>query len=103
MGRRCSGQVSQRPGGAILLSSPASERSSMKRSLISAAVIAVIVAAIAIIWHASGWFGGIDLPLKTWLEKLHGPSHDLSKIWHYDLIVLLALASAWITITSARR
>ncbi len=75
----------------------------MKRSLISAVIIAVAVGAIAIISHATGWFAAMDLPLKNWLQKLNGPSHDLGKIWQHNLIVLLGLATAWITIISARR
>src|SRR5438045_2623784 len=98
-----SGQISQRTGGAILLSGTAIERSSMKRSLITAVIIAVVVGAVAIISHATGWFAAIDMPLKNWLQKLNGPSHDLSKIWQHNLIVVLGLATAWITITNARR
>ena len=75
----------------------------MKRSLITAVIIAVVVGAVAIISHATGWFAAIDMPLKNWLQKLNGPSHDLSKIWQHNLIVLLGLATAWITITNARR
>src|SRR5438067_8110004 len=75
----------------------------MKRLLIPAVIIAIVVAAVAIISHATGWFAAIDLPLRNWLQKLNGPSHDLSKIWQHNLIVLLGLATAWITITSARR
>jgi adenylate cyclase len=75
----------------------------MKRSLITAGSIAIGVAAVAIISHATGWFAAIDLPLKNWLQKLNGPSHDLSKIWQANLIVLLGVATAWITITRARR
>ena len=75
----------------------------MKRSLITAVIIAVVVGAVAIISHATGWFAAIDMPLKNWLQKLNGPSHDLSKIWQPNLIVVLGLATAWITITNARR
>jgi adenylate cyclase len=75
----------------------------MKRSLITAVIIAVVVGAVAIISHATGWFAAIDMPLKNWLQKLNGPSHDLSKIWQHNLIVVLGLATAWITITNARR
>jgi class 3 adenylate cyclase len=75
----------------------------MKRSLLFALIIAVAVAAVASISHASGWFGGLELPLKNWMEKLNGPARDLNGIWQYSLITLLGLATAWITITSARR
>jgi len=75
----------------------------MKRSLIAAIIVALVVGAVAIISHATGWFAAIDLPLKNWLQKLNGPSHDLSKIWHHNLIVLLGLGTAWLTITNARR
>jgi adenylate cyclase len=75
----------------------------MKRSLISAGIIAIVVAAIAITSHAAGWFHGIELPLRNWLEKLNGPAHNLGKVWEYGLIVLLGLATAWVTLTSARR
>jgi adenylate cyclase len=75
----------------------------MKRSLISAGIIAVVVAAVGSISHASGWFHGVELPLRSWLEKLNGPGHDLGKVWQYILIFLLGLGTAWITLTSARR
>jgi adenylate cyclase len=75
----------------------------MKRSLLFAFVIAVAVTAIASISHAGGWLAGVELPLKNWMEKLNGPARDLSSIWQYSLIILLALATVWITITSARR
>jgi hypothetical protein len=75
----------------------------MKRSLVTAVIIAMVVGALGIISHATGWFAAIDMPLKNWLQKLNGPSHDLSKIWQHNLIVLLGLATAWITITNARR
>ena len=75
----------------------------MKRTLITAVIIAIVVGAVAIISHATGWFAAIDLPLKNWLQKLNGPSHDLSKIWQHNLIVLLGLGTAWMTLTSARR
>lgn len=75
----------------------------MKRSLVSAIIIAVAVGGVAIISHATGWFAVIDAPLKNWLQKVNGQSHDLSKIWHYNLIVLLGLATAWIAITSGRK
>src|SRR5207237_8164206 len=75
----------------------------MKRSLLFALGIAVAVAAVASISHAGGWFGGLELPLKNWMEKLNGPASDLNGIWQYTLITLLGLATAWITITSARR
>lgn len=75
----------------------------MKRSLLFTFVIAVAVTAIASISHAGGWLAGVELPLKNWMEKLNGPARDLSNIWQYSLIILLALATAWITITSARR
>jgi adenylate cyclase len=75
----------------------------MKRSLISAGIIAVVVAVLGSISHAGGWFHGVDLPLKNWLEKLNGPGHDLGKVWQYSLIFLLGFGTAWITLTSARR
>src|SRR5207248_9452561 len=75
----------------------------MKRSLLFACIIAVAVAAVASISHASGWLGGIELPLRNRMEKLNGPARDLCKILQYSLIILLAFATAWITITSARR
>src|SRR5436305_5511045 len=75
----------------------------MKRSLLFACIIAVAVAAVASISHAAGWLGGVELPLRNWMEKLNGPARDLSKLWQYSLIILLAFGTAWITITSARR
>jgi class 3 adenylate cyclase len=75
----------------------------MKRTLISACIIGIVVAAIAITSHAAGWFHGIELPLRNWLEKLNGPAHNVGKAWQYSLIVLLGLATAWIVLTSARR
>ncbi len=75
----------------------------MKRSLISAGIIAVVVAALGSISHASGWFHGLEVPLRSWLEKWNGPGHDLGKAWQYILILLLGLGTAWITLTSARR
>jgi adenylate cyclase len=75
----------------------------MKRSLITAVIIAIVVGAVAIISHATGWFAAIDMPLKNWLQKLNGPSRDLSKIWHHNLIMLLGLGTAWMTLTSSRR
>ena len=75
----------------------------MKRSLLFALIIAVAVAAVASISHATGWFAGLELPLKNWMVKLNGPARDLSNIWQYSLTPLLGFATAWITITSARR
>jgi adenylate cyclase len=75
----------------------------MKRTLISACIIGIVVAAIAITSYAAGWFHGIELPLRNWLEKLNGPAHNLGKAWQYSVIVLLSLATAWIVLTSARR
>jgi hypothetical protein len=75
----------------------------MKRSLLFALIIAAAVAAVASISHASGWFAGLELPLKNWMVKLNGPARDLSNIWQYSLTPLLGFATAWITITSARR
>jgi adenylate cyclase len=75
----------------------------MKRSLITALIIAVVLAVAGSISHASGWFHGIESPLRNWLEKLNGPAHDLGKAWQYSLIFLLGLGMAWITLTSARR
>src|SRR6184192_4793761 len=75
----------------------------MKRSLLFALIIAAAVAAVASISHATGWFAGLELPLKNWMVKLNGPARDLSNIWQYSLITLLGFATAWITITSARR
>ncbi len=75
----------------------------MKRSLISAGIIGFVVATVAITSHAVGWFAGIELPLRNWLEKLNGPAHKMGNIWQYSLIVLLGLATAWIVLTSARR
>ena len=47
----------------------------MKRTLVSAGIIAFGVAAVAITSHAAGWFNGIELPLRvvrdgreTWLR-----------------------------------
>src|SRR5207248_10204648 len=68
-----------------------------------ALIIAGAVAAVASIWHATGWFAGLELPLKNWMVKLNGPARDLSHIWQYSLTPLLGFATAWITITSARR
>ena len=75
----------------------------MKRSLLFALIIAAAVAAVASISHATGWFAGLELPLKNWMVKLNGPARDLSNIWQYSLTPLLGFATAWITITSARR
>jgi adenylate cyclase len=75
----------------------------MKRSLLFAFIIAAAVALIASIAHAGGWFAGIQVPLKNWMVKLNGPARDLSGIWQYCLVILLGFATAWITITSARR
>src|SRR2546423_2392208 len=75
----------------------------MKRSLLFALIIAGAVAAVASISHATGWFAGLELPLKNWMVKLNGPARDLSNIWQYSLTPLLGFATAWITITSARR
>jgi len=75
----------------------------MKRSVIAAIIIAVVVAAVGIISQAAGWFQAIELPLRQWLEKLNGPGRDVSKVLQYSLIFLLALATAWITLASARR
>src|SRR5205085_3174027 len=97
------GQISQRSGGAILLSGTPNERSWMKRSLLFAGIIAVAVAAVASISYAGGWLAGVELPLRNWMVKLNGPSRDLSGIWQYSLITLLGFATAWITITSSRR
>jgi adenylate cyclase len=75
----------------------------MKRSLLFTLIIAVAVAAITSISHASGWLAGIDFPLKHWMANLNGPARDLPNIWQYTLITLLAFATAWITITTGRR
>jgi adenylate cyclase len=75
----------------------------MKRSLVAAIIIAVVVALVGSISHAAGWFHGIELPLRNWLERLNGPGHDLNRILLYGLIVVLGFATAWITLTSARR
>src|SRR5437016_6687866 len=74
----------------------------MKRSLLFAGIIAVAVAAVASISYAGGWLAGVE-PLRNWMVKLNGPARDLSNIWQYSLITLLGFATAWITITSARR
>jgi adenylate cyclase len=75
----------------------------MKRTLGSAGIIAIVVAAAAITSHAAGLFHGIELPLRNWLEKLNGPAHNVGRTWQYSLIVLLALATVWLVFTSARR
>lgn len=75
----------------------------MKRSLISAVIIGLVVAVVGAISYAAGWFRGIELPLRNWLEKSNGQGQDLSKMWQYSLIFLLGLATAWLTLTSARR
>src|SRR5881227_2401223 len=75
----------------------------MKRSLLFALIIAAAVAAVASISHATGWFAGLELPLKNWMVKLNGPARDLRNIWQYSLTPLLGFATAWITITIARR
>src|SRR5689334_25366023 len=75
----------------------------MKRTLVSAAIIAIVVAAVGVTSHAAGWFHGIELPLRNWLEKLNGPAHNLGQFWQYSLIVLFALATVWLVFTSARR
>ena len=36
----------------------------MKRTLVSAAIIAIVVAAVGVTSHAAGWFHGIELPLR---------------------------------------
>jgi len=56
---------------------------------------------VASISHPTGWFAGLELPLKNWMVKLNGPARDLSNIWQYSLSPLLGFATAWITITSA--
>lgn len=75
----------------------------MKRSLLFALIIAVAAVAITSISHASGWLAGIEFPLKNWIAKLNGPARDLPNIWQYTLVTLLGFATAWITITTARR
>src|SRR5437763_4213581 len=75
----------------------------MKRSLLFAFIITVVVAGIASALHAGRWLVGVELPLKHWIEKLNGASRDLGGIWQYSLITLLGCATAWITITSSRR
>src|SRR6266566_4869289 len=75
----------------------------MKRSLLFAGIIAVAVAAVASVSHACGWLVGVELQLRNWMVKLNGPARDLSNIWQYSLATLLGFATAWITITSARR
>src|SRR5438045_9595682 len=74
----------------------------MKRSLRFALIIAAALAAVASISHASGWFAGLELPLKNWMVKVNGPTRDLSNICQYSLSALLGFATAWSTITSAR-
>ena len=75
----------------------------MKRSLIAATIIAAIAALAGIISQAARWFHSVESPLRNWLERLNGPGHDLNRILLYSLIVLLGFATAWITLTSARR
>jgi class 3 adenylate cyclase len=75
----------------------------MKRSLISALIIAIVAAVLGVISHAAGWFHGIEVPLRNWLERLNGPGHDLNKIVLYSFILLLGFATAWMTLTSGRR
>ena len=74
----------------------------MRRSLIFTFVIAIVVAILVMIPHASG----ILLAPETWITNLVAalaPARVIPAAWQYAFVFLLALGVTWLTIENTRR
>ncbi len=66
-------------------------------------MIGIVVAGIVGALHFLGLLGRLETALAMLLSHRHPVPAEVSNIWQYVLIPVLALGVAWITVTSARR
>ncbi len=75
----------------------------MKRSLVAALIIGVLVGALVIGLHASGLARPVETALMDALGSGPGVTKVVSAKLQYPLVVLLAVGVAWLVVTGARR
>ena len=73
----------------------------MKRSLVSAAVIGIVLTILLVGVHATGLLGRVETGLDFFSR--HRPTHTVGLLWQSLIVFALAFFVAWLTLTSRRR
>src|SRR5438874_4215739 len=75
----------------------------MKRSLLSALIIGLIVGGIVMFLHVSGWLLRPELAITDILSRDGSANRLISDKAQYVIVFLLAIGVAWMTLASSRR
>lgn len=75
----------------------------MKRAIIFTFAIGIFVAALVSVAHAYGWLSFAEMPLRNWAQRAAVPSREIGNPWQTLLVALISLATAWLTLVTARR
>jgi class 3 adenylate cyclase len=75
----------------------------MKRPIIFALAIGIVVAALVSVAHRLGWLWPAEAPLQNWMQRAEVPPTILSNVWQYVLVLPVSLAAACLTVITARR
>jgi class 3 adenylate cyclase len=75
----------------------------MRRHIIFAIAIGIVVAALVSAAHALGWLWPAETPLQDWMQRAEVPSTVLGNVWQYLFILPVSLAVACVTLITARR
>ena len=75
----------------------------MKRQLVSALIIGLIVGGIVMGLHVSGWLLRPELALTDLLSRDGSATKLIGDRWQYVIVFALALGVAWLTLATSRR
>ncbi|MEN3367947.1 MAG: adenylate cyclase [Verrucomicrobiota bacterium] len=75
----------------------------MKRQLISALIIGLIVGGIVMGLHVSGWLLRPELALTDLLSRDGSATKLIGDRWQYVIVFALAIGVAWLTLATSRR
>lgn len=74
-----------------------------RRHLIFAPLIALFAAALVIFAHYRGMLMRLELPISDWVTRSHNITRFIPAGWQYALVAVVALAVAWLMITTLHR
>jgi adenylate cyclase len=75
----------------------------MKRSLVSASIIGLVLAVGVGLLHAAGLLLGVERAMLGLLSHQEVGARVVGPVWQYFIILLLAFTISWLTLSSLRR
>src|SRR4051794_10908111 len=75
----------------------------MKRHLITAFIIGLVVAGLIIGLHVGGWLMGPELAVADIISRWGETTKQVPALWHFVIALVLAIGVAFVTLTTSRR